>query len=624
MKKLLSSLLALTLGLSLTLLPASALELEDARKLLASNYMDEIPPEILGLDSLDAILEALGDPYTYYMNAEQYIAFDQSVNGQTVTGIGATVETAYHNGGYRFMSVLPESPALEAGIRPGDILTAVDGVSMSPELDPRVPVAGKAGTPVTITVNRNGQTLDFDLIRREVDIPIVTFEQDGSAGVITCISFGSTTAASVREAIEAMDDHTEVWIMDLRSNPGGDSGATAASATLFTGGGIMLYFRDGAGNYNYTYTLPGSPRLTDKPVIVLTSEHSASGSELFAGDIRTYRAGIALGQRTLGKGTAQIILNEDNCEFMSNGEALKLTAYRFFSPDGATNHIMGVLPTLLISPENTETAALLLSTGRSPYPENHLQIDLAGQTFVVNLFEAMKEENIAAFTELLEALPPSAALFYGDGKPDAEGNEWHSVTLPELVKRLDLKGFTPRTFADTADSPYAREIDTLATYLILDGSAGTFRPGDAITRAQFAAMAASALDLPAGKSEKFSDVSGPYADDVNAMADLGFLSGRGDGAFGPEDTITVQEAVTVLSRMAVWASMDGYDLDKEDLTVEEWARYVDYAGWAQAAARNLDELDALPEGLDPAAGLTREQAAAMLCRLMESIHLIWN
>ena len=242
MKKLLSSLLALVLGLSLAVLPASALELDQARELLAVHYVDGVPPEVLELPSLDAILKAIDDPYTFYMTPEQYDAFDQSVNGQTVVGIGATVETAY-NGGYRVMSVLPDSPAQEAGIRPGDIITAADGTAMSPEVDPRIPVSGQEGTSVTLTINRNGQTLELTLTRRAVPIPIVTYEQRDGAGVIDCISFGSTTASSVQEAILAMDGDTSVWIMDLRSNPGGDSRSTAASVSLFTGGGIIKFFK---------------------------------------------------------------------------------------------------------------------------------------------------------------------------------------------------------------------------------------------------------------------------------------------------------------------------------------------------------------------------------------------
>ena len=620
MKKLLSSLLALTMALSLAVLPSSALELEDAKKLLAIHYVDGVAPEVLELDSLDAILEAIGDPYTFYMTPEQYQSFNQSVNGRTVVGIGATVETAY-DGGYRVMSVLPDSPALEAGIQPGDILTAVDGVPTSPDVDPRVPVTGEEGTVVTLTVNRNGQVLEFTLTRRAVNIPIVTYEQVGSAGVIDCISFGATTAQSIQEAIRELDGDTAVWIMDLRANPGGDSGATATSASLFTGGGIMLYFRDGSGRYNYSYTLPEFPDMTDKPVIVLTSEHSASGSELFAGDMRTYQAGIALGQRSFGKGTAQIIFDETNSDVMENGEAMKITTYRFFSPDGATNHVVGVLPTLLVSPENTSAAALLLTSPKPARAQDHLKLEIAGQTFYIAIKEAVKAENKAAFVELLEALPPSAKLYEGSGV-----QSWTQLTPAQLAQQRGLT-FTSRTFSDTADCTYAREIDTLASYHILNGyEDGKFHPDDTLTRAQFVTLVASALDLPAGKVGQFSDVQEDqwFAAPVSAMTDMGFLSGRGDGTFGPNDTITYQEMVTVLSNVAAWTSMDGYDLNKSDLLPEELVEYYDWAEWARVPARNLDALEALTGELAPTDLVTREIAAATLCRLMESTHLIWN
>ena len=620
MKKLLSSLLALTMALSLAVLPASALELEDAKKLLAIHYVDGVAPEVLELDSLDAILEAIGDPYTFYMTPEQYQSFNQSVNGRTVVGIGATVETAY-DGGYRVMSVLPDSPALEAGIQPGDILTAVDGVPTSPDVDPRVPVTGEEGTVVTLTVNRNGQVLEFTLTRRAVNIPIVTYEQVGSAGVIDCISFGATTAQSIQEAIRELDDDTAVWIMDLRANPGGDSGATATSASLFTGSGIMLYFRDGSGRYNYSYTMPGFPDMTDKPVIVLTSEHSASGSELFAGDMRTYRAGIALGQRSFGKGTAQIIFDETNSDVMVGGEAMKITTYRFFSPDGATNHVVGVLPTLLISPENTSAAALLLTSPKPARAKDFLKLELAGQTFYIDVEEAVKAENKAAFVELLEALPPSAKLYEGSGV-----QSWTQLTPAQLAQQRGLP-FTSRSFSDTVDCTYAREIDTLAAYHILNGyEDGKFHPDDTLTRAQFVTLVASALDLPAGKGGQYSDVQEGqwFAAPVSAMTDMGFLSGRGDGTFGPNDTITYQEMVTVLSNVAAWTSMDGYDLNKSDLLPEELVEYYDWAEWARVPARNLDALEALTGELTPTDLVTRELAAATLCRLMESTHLIWN
>ena len=621
MKKLLSSLLALCLTLSLAVLPASALELDEAKALLAEHYVDGVSEEILSLDSLDAILEAIGDPYTFYMDPEQYQAFNQAVNGQVVVGIGATAETAF-DGGYRIMSVLPDSPALEAGLQAGDIIVAVDGTELTADMDPRVPISGEEGTQVTITVLRDGRRLEFTLTRRAVNIPIVTHEQEGSAGVISCISFGSATPQGMQEAIQELGDSASVWVVDLRSNPGGDSVSTSLSASLFTGGSAMLYFRDGSGEYYYQ---PGYPALTDKPVIVLTSEHSASGSELFAGDIRAYEAGIALGQRTFGKGTAQIVLEEANCPYMVDGEAMKITAYRFFAPDGATNHIVGVLPTLLISPGNTKTAALLLSCAPSPHPENHLKIDLAGQAFYVSLDQALEEENRPAFTELLEALPPSAQLRRSTGR---SWDKCEPLSPAALAEELGLEDFIPRTFSDAGESEFAREIDTLSVYGALGGyEDGLFHPKDTLTRAQFAVLTASALGLPQGdKSSRFSDVKEGswYAGAVSAMADMGFLSGRGDGTFAPNDTISYQEMAVVLNKVAAWTSMDGFLLEQQPLLLEESVTYGDFAPWARVSARNLDVLEALAGELAPADPGTREVAAAMLCRLMERICLIWG
>ena len=622
MKKAITSLLALCLALSLTAVPASALELEEAKELLALHYVDGLAPEILEMGSLDEILEAIGDPYTFYMTPEQYEAFNTSVNGQTVVGIGATAETAF-NGGYRIMSILPDSPALEAGLQPGDIIVEVDGTQLTAETDPRAYIGGLEGTQVVIAVLREGERLEFTITRRAVSIPIVTYEQRGSAGYIKCTSFGSSTADTFAEAIGEMGDQTAVWIVDLRSNPGGDSNATASAAGYFIGTGTMLYFRDGSGRYQYTYTMPGFPDLTDDPVIVLTSEHSASGSELFAGDMRAYGAGIALGQRTFGKGTAQIVLEESNCSYMVDGEAMKITAYRFFAPDGATNHIVGVLPTLLISPENTEAAALLLSCPAPSSPKNHQKIDLAGPAVYVSLDQALEEENAPAFTELLESLPPSAQVRYSTGK------SWQScdpVAPAALAKELGLKGFVSRTLPDAEGSQYAWEINTLATYGLLSGyDDGLFHPGDSVTRAQFCAMAAAALNLPDGKPGRFPDVKEGswYAGAVSAMADMGFISGYGDGRFGPDDTISYQEMVAILSKVAAWASMDGYYLNQDPLTLQDALTYSGYAGWAQIPARNLDQLSALLEDASPAAPGSREVSAATLCRLMQSIHLIW-
>lgn len=620
MKKVLSTLAALALTVTLSTPAASALELEDAKALLSQLYYNGVPEEVLELDSLDEILAALGDPYTYYMDPEQYEAFNQSINGQEVVGIGATVESAFDNG-YLILSILPGSPALEAGLQAGDRLIAVDSVPLTADMDPRVLITGAAGTSVTVTVVRDGQELNFTMVRRAVTIPIVTYSLEDGVAVIDCISFGTTTPETFQKALEELEGQTAVWIVDLRSNPGGDSKSTAGSASFFTGGGIMLYFRDGAGNYNYTYTSPNYPDLTDKPVIVLTSEHSASGSELFSGIIRDYRAGIALGQRTFGKGTAQIVLTHESTDKLADGEALRVTIYRFFSPEGVTNHIVGVLPTLVISPENTETAAFLLGSDKPAMADGYAKLELAGQTFYLDLTKAAAPENQAAFTELLEALPPAAKLYQGSGTL-----AWTTVTPAQLAESLQLS-FTPRTFSDIQLSLYIREIETLAAYGLLTGDAnGAFHPKDTLTRGDFCAMTAQALGLYGGNKLTFSDVppDSSYAQAISDMASLGFLAGYEDGTFRPEEPITYEQMITSLAAIAVWSDMDSYNLSETELTTDQRTEYHNYADWAQSAARDLDLLGTLSKDIAPGDTVTREMAAGILCRLMENIGLIWN
>ena len=545
MKKLISRILSLCLLLSCAVLPARALDLETAKSLLSLYYVDGVPQELLELDSLEEILARLNDPYTVYMDTSDYSSFMETVNGQVVVGIGVSIENAFYDG-FRIMSILPGSPALEAGLQAGDRLVEVNGEPLTAAVDPRAVISGEAGTEVTVTVDREGERLERTMVRRAVNIPIVTFELRDGVAYINCLSFGESTAPTFQEAMTQLDEQTAVWLVDLRSNPGGTDRAAALSAGCFTGGGIMLYFQDGEKNLSYTALRPEYADLTDKPAILLLSPHSASGAELFAGAIRDYGAGIAVGQRTFGKGIAQLVFDTSNAEGFAEGEALKITAYRFYSPDGTTNHLVGILPSLVVSQENTEQAALLLRYGEPARAEDYLRLELAGYVFYIDLAEAMSIEKRGAFTELLEALPPSAKLFQGTGE-----SKWTEITPAQLARdrRLPLR---PRTFQDVQASDFAREIQTLAAYQLLPGAGGSFRPKEALTREDFCVMAAGVLGLPEGDRGRFSDVdpSSSSAGPISAMAELGFLSGYQDGSFRPGRVMSCQELVTALSAIA--------------------------------------------------------------------------
>lgn len=620
--RILPSLLSLSLALGLCVLPASALETDDLKTLLQTYYVDQVPENVLDQDTVQTVLDALNDPYTTYMTAEEYQSFLNQVDGETVVGIGVSIQTTVDDG-VQILSVLEGSPAQEAGLSAGDRILSVDGVTLEPGMDPSSLIRGEAGSRTTLTIrlHSTGETRDFTLERRAVVIPIVTYElKDGDVGYIKCDSFGASTAATVQEALEELKGQADIWIMDLRANPGGTDVAVNLTAGKFTDG-IMVYMLSADGLAYYRGIRPDAPDYTDVPVVVLTSPWSASGAEMFAAAARDHGFGISVGQRTYGKGVAQLVLDEKNAPKLFDGDCLKVTAYRFYSPNGVTNDTMGVLPTLLISQENTEAAARLLRADVPSIADGSLKLELAGHTFYLDVRQARHVDNRAAFTELLEALPPSARLSVG-----YSGSTWTETAPGELARQWGLE-FQGRTFSDTASSPFAQAIDTLAVYGLLSGyEDGTFHPGETITRAEFSSMVASVLNLRRSDSAPFSDVapSAWYAGAVNAMAAKGFLSGDGDGRFRPEDTISYEEMVTVLSSVAAWATMEGRELSEESLSAGDWGVYHAFSDWAQIPARNLDRLGALAGSQQPQEPGTRETAAGLLHALLEAAGLLWD
>lgn len=613
---------ALSLALLASLAaPSAALEVEDARALLEKYYVDELPAAALQAESLDELLGALGDPYTVYYTAEEYADFLTSIDGEELVGIGVSIQSAFHDG-FELMSVLPGSPALEAGLQPGEKLIAVDGYFLTETDSPSNLIAGEEGTPVTITLRApDGTVRDVTMVRRKVQIPIVIYEQAGSAGLLTCDSFGESTAQTVRQAVTELDKDTAVWIMDLRGNPGGTSASAAGSAGVFLGQEVMVYFRDGSDSYYQTSTTSLSADATDKPLIILTGRQSASASELFAAAIRDHRAGITIGQRTYGKGVAQKIYDAEKYPELFQGDALKITTYRFFSPDGATNHLLGIIPTLLMEARYTRETAMLLS---SPEPERTLgnwKLDLCGQSFYLDKEQCRTQPEV--LTALLEALPLSARLFRGMG-----GGSWMESSPSKMAEEFELNDYTPRAFPDVAEHPYADQINTLRIYdLVSGGDDGLFHPEENLTRAQLAVMLAAALNLsPSEGAPLFTDVAPDawYADAVSAMTARGFMSGTGNGAFSPDATLTNQELYTVYSAVAAWASMEGYEWAQKEVSAVQWLDFYYYPEWAQGPARNLRELGLAVDEENPGAVVTRGEAAGLLCTLLENIHILWN
>ena len=160
MKRFTAGALALGLAATLMLPTAAALDKEETLELLERYYVYEIPPEVYQQETPEEILRALGDPYTEYMTAEEYQMLLQGVNGQTLVGMGVIIHME-EDGRLIIQDILPNSPALEAGLEEGDQILAIDGVKITPETDYLTMLAGEEDTSVILTISRQGETADY-------------------------------------------------------------------------------------------------------------------------------------------------------------------------------------------------------------------------------------------------------------------------------------------------------------------------------------------------------------------------------------------------------------------------------------------------------------------------------
>lgn len=621
MKQLFRRLTAALCTLALCLTSASALSVEDALRLLEDNYVDPLPAAAYEATTLDELFDAVGDPYTYYMSATDYEEFSAGVESETtVTGIGAGIE--YTMNGIRITSLLDGGGAKDAGLQIDDYIIAVDGVSCVPAADAhRSLIIGEAGTYVTLTIRHpDGTTQDYRIERRTVTLHNTTVTLENGVGTIDCDSFGSQTGEYFYDGAAEYDDAARVWVVDLRSNTGGFADAAVSALGTFTGFGPKLYYRLNDGSSFYTIFLADAA--TDKPAIVLVNGYSASASEILSGGINALGAGIVVGSRTYGKGTAQIVLDENGYPDLFDGDSLKVTAYRFYCANGSTTDKIGVIPTICVPDAYTAAVAALLCAEK-PETGDYLHFTLNDYDFYVNLDDARSEQYGNALSVLLSALPPDAPV--GCMIDGAEIPLDSVLAARQYDVALDSRGFI-----DVASSRYATQINTLAAYGILRGVGGMrFDPARTLTRAELCAMLAQALNVTNGTGV-FSDVSSDswYCGDVNAIASLGFVDGVGGKRFDPNGTLTQEQFIAVMGRLARFLNFHADDyalaLTDEDLAGESLASL---ASWARASASVLTGYDGNLlytdlDSIDPQAPVTREQAAATLCKMLKAFDIL--
>lgn len=657
-------LLALFLVLVLALVPsASALTADQTKEILQTYYVDEIPQEALSQNTIEEILDILGDPYTDYFSAEEYAEFMGSMEDTEIVGIG--ISGFYLETGIYIAATAPDSPASDAGIRQGDSIIAIDGHDTrgAEESDIDSWIQGREGTQVSLTIQRGTETFSVTATRRAVVFPTVTLDKiENRVGWITCTAFGSTTFQHFYDIITTHDDEVDEWVVDLRSNGGGDVLAAVFSAGCFAGKKQGVYLRDAAGDYsaflhdpNYItafgyYDGPvdafdNSGYLTTNTVFVLVDEYSASATELFCSSIRDSGAGLIIGARTYGKGVAQTIFSADypaeyfelgdpNAYF-SDGDAIKVTTERGFSTQGSTYDKVGILPHLMVDADLADEVAALLAAPIDGVSDLLTVSGLNANSQIANSFAVplsllTAAENADAAAALLSALPPSVSCTL------AQGGSTASLTAADAAAQLGLS-YTSRAFSDTAGTPYQREIDTLGTFGIVSGSGnGGFQPDQVLDRASLCALLVKAMRYPMADGQtEFADVPADawYAPYVDTLYEMGLVNGYDDGLFHPNDPINHEQFLVLMARIAKWLDMDYYEMslrngaygNKVPAATTLAMEYGSFSAWARESvwlAGHFAWTD--HSNIAPQASTTRAEAAATLFNLFWSSGVLNN
>lgn len=303
-------------------------------------YYEDIDEEALVDGMYAGMVEGIGDPYTCYYTAEEYDSLMETTTG-TYYGIGAVLTQDAKTNEVTILHVYSGTPAEEAGVKDGDVIVKVDDVEgNSMELSELVKhIKGEEGTTVHLKLLREGETdyLDFDVERRQVEIPTVEYQMlEGKIGLIQISEFSDNTSQQFDDAIKDLQEQgMEAMIVDLRDNPGGVLTAVCDMLDEILPAGTMVYTEDKYGNRS---DYDSDESCLDIPMAVLINENSASASEIFAGAIKDYEYGTLIGTTSFGKGIVQSIIP------LEDGSAVKVTMAKYFTPKGNYIHEKGIAP----------------------------------------------------------------------------------------------------------------------------------------------------------------------------------------------------------------------------------------------------------------------------------------
>lgn len=316
--------------------------------LIQQNYVQEVAPEMLVEGAIHGMMDALKDPFSFYMDPETYQAINEDLAGR-FEGIGAVVRQDEASGGLLIVDIFPDSPAEQAGLLPGDSIVEVNGQDITDLSQGEIIglVRGPKGSSVVLGVTRAGSpgVIRVTVTRGEIIVPNVETEVlPGDIVHARLYQFGADSARVLRERLEDLDiENRSGLILDFRGNPGGFLDTAIGVASLFVREGVIVVERGRNGEERHEAL--GDPVAPDVPLVVLVDAGSASASELVAGALRDLGRATVVGERTFGKGSVQIWSE------LTNGGGVRITSALWFTPGGDTINQVGLEPDVLVPGE---------------------------------------------------------------------------------------------------------------------------------------------------------------------------------------------------------------------------------------------------------------------------------
>ena len=318
-------------------------KLESIKNLLQDKYVDydQVDESKLVSGAISGMVNSIGDPYTVYLNEEDYADLMSTTSG-SYAGIGIYVSAL--NGNLVVVAPIEDTPAAQAGLKSGDIISKVDGTDMTAsDMDKAVSMMkGTPGTEVTLTIYREGEGYkNITMKRATITVKTVRHEMlKDNIGYIRITNFDENTADNFKSALkELKSSGMKGLVIDLRDNPGGLLLTSTQIADMLLGKGTTVYTIDAEGKRE-DWTSDESK--LDMPLTLLVNGGSASASEILSGAVRDFKAGTLIGTKTFGKGIVQTILD------LKDGTGLKVTTSRYYTPSGECIQGTGITPNIVV------------------------------------------------------------------------------------------------------------------------------------------------------------------------------------------------------------------------------------------------------------------------------------